>query len=203
MSGPDYHAWTHRPKYKGGTDPISTDLSMCVASRTGANQTVTTTVELIYDTVTTNDPDIFRWDPADPSAVLILREGYYGFFATVRYISASIAVPRYMYQANQPLSSGYGGGFGTELGEFQFSVGQGHNQSSLGEVTSTNTIVKSTLTHIAVCSSGGSPAAPSRYAVVLGHQSGNDYTVGNLNSSSVIVRLSDYFFADAPPPDGA
>lgn len=183
-----YHAWTHRPKGSGGTDPI--DLPTYCWSRRDTGQAVTTTAEMSFSFIETNDPDTFERE--SPSGVLIRRPGIYQFFAAVRVGSSFSGVDRSMYQTIALQSSGVGGGFGTELGQASFAAGNGQGLASLGEVIAPPG--KTVLNHIAVLPISDSfdfADDPPRYAVILVH-AGTNYTIssgGGLPSAFVIQRL--------------
>lgn len=170
----------------GGPDPFRPELPTVVATnQNGSTQTVSATDELVFATVKTNDDDCFAWDSGDPAGVVILRSGFYAFFATVNVVGASIAVARSMYSVCQPLASGALAGVGTELGAGNFFLGTGQGSSSIAQVT---TIAKSTLSHIAIADVQVPVDDWMRAAVILEFVS-SDYTLSSTPSGLTIMRV--------------
>lgn len=199
MSGaPVYHGWTHRRKAQGGVDPLPLDLSMCMGSNLSVSQVITTTDELEFQSVVTNDSEIFRWDPDDPSGILIYKPGYYLFHSVVRFGSSDAAISKTIYQQAQPLSSGPDV-FGNELGETFFSLGTGQSSAGIGQAPGPSTENKTELAHLAIAFVGNA-TNPSRFTVTCVHNSGADYTIGNLPSVSMIVCLTSGSLSAAQPP---
>lgn len=200
MPGPQYHARTHLP---GGTDPLPINLPMVFASSFGAgNQTVTTTAELKFAEVPqTNDQTTFAFDPADPYGVVIMKTGWYAFYAVVNVTSSYLSVPRSIYISCQPVGSGTGV-FGNGLGEGAFFLGTG--QGTVGDAGADATNSKGTLNYQAITSVYVPPVPdpPDNYGratVVLQH-SGSDYVVGNIASTLTIVRLTAGELSDTTVP---
>lgn len=190
------HGRDHRP---GGADPVPFELPWCMSSNGAVVQTVTATAELTYSSSLTNDRRTFRFDPTDPEGVLIFRRGMYQVYADVHVESSDTAVVRAIYPTAQLLSNGPLFGIGDEYGQNGFALGGGQNQSSVGAVTSPNTISKSNLNHIAIGRVTSIDVTdPVRFAVILEH-SGTDYDTGTLESTMTIVRLGD-IGDDTPPP---
>lgn len=203
MPGVVKHAWTHRPKWQGGTDPIDPQLVYAHAYTTLA-PTVTADAELEFEVCVTTDGDTFKFDDSDPKGVLIKRPGLYQFYAYVFYAVGSIAVPRLIYTTVQRLSSGPLAGLGDEAGEGLFALGSGQNQSGVGQVTAANTINKSQLNHVALKELHDSPTPvsgdPYRAAVILDH-AGTNYTLnGGIRSTLTIVRVGPIATTQAPAP---
>lgn len=193
------HAWTHRPKSQGGTDPMPINLSVCQASNLSVSQSITTTDELDFQSVKTNDRDTFRWDPDDPSGILIYTPGYYLFHSVVRFDFTNAAIAKHIYQSAQPLSSGPDV-FGNELGETFFSLGTGQSSAGIGEAPGPSSEAKVELAHLAMAFAGNA-TNPSRFTVVCVHETGADYDVSSSPSVSMIVKLSNGLLSDASPPD--
>jgi hypothetical protein len=179
------HAWTHRPKSEGGTDPITSDLPYIVAHNSSISQTVTTTTELIFQAAVTNDTSTFDIDVVDdPSGILIYKPGLFLSIAEVNVGSGDIAVARAIYQHWNVLS--FGVSFGDEI---RPGIGTGQNASGIPEVTSGG-ISKSKLSHLALAALHDvDPTDPYRLGCVLQRQFAN-WTVQNLASSVTVVRLS-------------
>lgn len=179
----------HGPDHaKGGPDPVPFDLSWCYGYK-NTLQSVTATAELQFDSVFTNDDEVFRWDDTDPAGILIIKPGYYLFHAVVRFSFTYSAVSKTIYQQAQPLSSGPGL-FGNELGETLFSLGTGQGETGIGQAPGPSSAHKSELAHLAIANAGDA-ADPSRYVVALQHN-GTDYEAPGLPAVSWIVRLGAY-----------
>lgn len=104
MPSVDKHAWTHRLKAFGGSDPISPDLESCKAFY-GLSQSITGSTELRLDTFSTNNPDIFELDVTstpNPSGVLIKKVGFYAMFAM---LTGSAGTAKGIYLQTQPAAS--------------------------------------------------------------------------------------------------
>lgn len=195
MSGPTYHAPTHRPKSAGGTDPVPAWLPIARMSNDANTQSVTTEAELefVKNASQTNDDTVFRFDPSDPGGLLILEEGWYLAAATVNYQVADIAVPRHIYIMSAALSSGPLAALGVAFGEGGgFWLGTGQNETGTAEVTSAGP-GKSNLGYMAISSIGVSENDPARMAVALIHE-GTDYSVGGgIASGLTVTQISPYF----------
>jgi hypothetical protein len=133
------HAWTHRPRSQGGTDPIEVgggDLPWIRLKRlSGTNQTVpdsgTTADTVLFDTVVNNYPATFDTSNfgGQPSIINILEGGLY--IATVRLYCT--AVPTLGYELGiSGVDWDEWATYSTYVPQFFFSsgVGQGY-----GEVT--------------------------------------------------------------------
>lgn len=106
------HAWTHRERLFGGTDPLPDSVKYATAFGTDT-QAVTTTVEASFELWNTNAPEVFASD--DASGLIIKVSGFYAAFAMVTVQSADIGVTRGSYIQIAPTSS-YPT-FGTEFGQ--------------------------------------------------------------------------------------
>lgn len=200
------HAWTHREKWLGGTDPIPINLPYAFVSNGAISQTITTTTEVIWQPNEggTNRPELFAWDPADPAGLLIRRTGLYFLGATLYYQSADSAVARGMYIAYNALSAGPMASIGTAIGDGGFAVGDGQGAAGIATVTGgAGSISKSRLAYFGITSVGADqfgPNDPARVVVFAVHQ-GTNYEIENLRSMLIAVRLSDFSqAAELPEP---
>lgn len=181
------HGWRHRPKERGGTDPIPPFTTWAKGTGNTA-QTVTETTELVFDNFRTNDQSTFGWDESgDPSGILIRSRGLYMVLAHVAYDNTDDAVERDMYVHWDALSSGVT--FGSELLP---AIGAGQNSSSIGIVSSIPSLIeKVNLDYFSIAElfATGLDSDPFRAAVVLGHN-GTDYDTASSESTLTIVKLS-------------
>lgn len=178
-----------------GEDRIPGALAWCICGTDGLSQGVTETSYMHLETFLTNAPDCFGYDPDLPDRIYMKEEGVYSSILDVHVGSGDISKERYVYQQ---LSYEMVGGFGSELGP---AIGTGQREASISEVTNETGLLipKSRLTHYAHMwaitnnSEENSPAlGPYVLQGVLGHVTGNDYTVQNLASSLCVVRLSSF-----------
>lgn len=192
------HAWTHRPRSQGGTDPLPpTDLPWVRAYNQGsAGQTVTATDELefttcngvdLYQVGDANPSGTFSLDPDDPKGVLIARQGLYMAHAEVHYEAADAADVRSMYLAWNFASNGPLASVGSPL---RPGIGFQGAPTAINVVTTTS---KTTLSNwaIAPLSFSVSVANPFRLAVTLEFSSVSYDIDPDVVSFLTVVRLSD------------
>lgn len=201
------HAWTHRPKGRGGTDPIPFELPYCYGSDNAAGQSVTATSELTFSVgptlVRTNDSSVFRFDTSDPEGILVIKDGVYRITTSVIYNASNILVQREAYPTVQLLSAGPLAGVGAPFGSSSTGriaeIGLNGGEYSLASVTSTST-AKSQLSYVGIAPIFGSTSGPFRAAVILSHPAGDYSLNAGLNSTMMIERIGDIWAGVAPPP---
>lgn len=175
---PKHHGWTHRPKAKGGTDPVEMELPFAFASR-DTNQTIDNDAEIvILSGFITNRPDIFSLDPAGEGILVIGNHTMqiYGMTEAAGHITTA----RETYTQAQPESS-YPT-FGTEYGGLSFGWAL---DTSLLDNTNTRQ------THIGLGTVGGSAADPGKAVLVARRLGGVNYNV--TRGSLWLVRIADYY----------
>lgn len=187
------HAWTHRPRSQGGTDPIQELHWAHAYNQDVGGQTVTATTELEFSNCrgvgiyqVAEPGNTFSVDPADPAGVLISQPGIYMAHAQVHFPAASAAVSKVIYLAWNFASNGPLASVGSPLNP---GIGLQSASSADAEVS---TIPKISLSHWAISNLAFSvtPANPFRIAVTLQHN-GVDYSVSSsVVSNLTIVRLS-------------
>lgn len=186
------HAWRHRFKFEGGTDPLLFALPWCYGDNDGSGFTVSADMELPFNTarVKTNDGDTFKFDDSDNEALLICRPGFYFFWS--RVVVNATTTAREIYAAVQPRSSGPLAGLGnavSETGAGGVSLGNGQGDHSLGAVVTT---AKSLLAFQgAQRVIGATSTDPWRAVTMLNHPVGDWSVASGLTSGMLIVRLGD------------
>lgn len=174
---PKHHGWTHRPKAKGGTDPVEMELPFAFAS--GTDQVIDNNAEIvILADFITNRPDIFSLDPGGEGILVIGNHTMQVFGMTEA--AGHITTARETYTQAQP-ESAYPT-FGTEYGGL--SYGWALDTSLLD-----NTNVRQT--HMGLQTVGGTAANPSKVVLVARRLGGVNYSV--TRSSLWLVRIADYY----------
>jgi hypothetical protein len=95
------HAWTHRPKALGGTDPIATGLPFMTVYGTDT-QVVTAGAYAEYEFWTSNNTDVFESPLGTDDHLIIKVPGMYLALAMVEVISGDQSLARGMYTQIQP-----------------------------------------------------------------------------------------------------
>lgn len=193
------HAWKHRPRWLGGTDPIEPALPFALAVSGASPQFIDFTQEVDWGTgVGTNDVGVFSYDPDDPGGILIKQAGFYVAMTSVRVGSGDIAVQRRVLIKHGHLSEGPipGGDFG----DGRIVIGDGQADNSLNEVTETSE-PKSNLDFIAAQAlpAPNDPWNPWRLSVIAAYiVEGQEYTISN--NALLIVRIGQWALSVPPLP---
>lgn len=191
------HATTHRSRGLGGTDPVPPDLPYM--SGFCSSQTFTDNGEVEWESVFTNDPDTFLYDPDDPAGLLLRRGGLYRYMAKLRVASGEISVERGMSIQSGSYSSGpIGGSAIVDAGNSWWS---GHTS-----VTADAWTVAVMMWEDAINGNGffSTPWDPARIALVIDHR-GTNFTA--LDTTLYVMKLESGAggtgtpaLPDEPPP---
>lgn len=171
------HAWTHRPKSAGGTDPLIPSLPYAMAA--AGSQTIDTSAEfVVFNSFRTTYTDIFEIDP-DKDGILVKMEGLYATFGRTEVGSGDAATSRNTYVEMQPVA--VMPTFGDEFGATSYAF-----DSSLLDDTNVRQV------HNAIAPVTGPTGGAPYKAVLVAKRNGVDYSL--TGSALIVVRLGDYIF---------